>query len=151
MASIFSNFFTTKNKPSDTFLKWKACHLRRKPSLVNDALEEVKRLIQLAKFTDAINSLEKIIEDQSYCSEAHFIKGFCLAELNRHEEANDSYEKAIHLNPNFASAYFNNGLSLIKLNKTMQAIDSFDRAIEINPEYEVRMFNFLLLSFYIRF
>ena len=80
-----------KNKPSsDTFLKWKACHLRRKPSLVNDALEDVKRLIQCSRFTDAINSLEKIIEEQSFCSEAHFIKGFCLAELNKHEEASKS-------------------------------------------------------------
>ncbi len=53
---------------------------------------------------DALAALERVVERAPHLAEAHFLLGFVLGDLGRHEEAREATRRALRLNPSLGRA-----------------------------------------------
>lgn len=105
-------------------------------SAIEQQLKSIQKLIQTAKFDDAI-SLAKQLHQESI-ETTHLIELWYLtAVAQRYKkaftEANNSIQALLKLNNSHARAYQEQGYNNLALSKKSQAKVSFEQAVKLNP------------------
>ncbi|MDT0603021.1 tetratricopeptide repeat-containing sulfotransferase family protein [Thalassotalea castellviae] len=105
-------------------------------SAIEQQLKSIQKLIQTAKFDDAI-SLAKQLHQESI-ETTHLIELWYLtAVAQRYKkafiEANNSIQALLKLNDSHARAYQEQGYNNLALSKNSQAKVSFEQAVKLNP------------------
>jgi tetratricopeptide (TPR) repeat protein len=88
-------------------------------------------------FAVALRLYDKIIEMDSLNGEAHYRKGYCLVQLDRHEESFDCYLNAIELNYRKYDSYRNLAYNyLLIYQDTTKAIYFLNLSLELQRNDE---------------
>lgn len=84
----------------------------------------------------ALGGLDTLISESPELARAHYLRGFCLATMERREEAIDSLGKALELNPAFEGAAIQRGELLAQLGRYPEAEKSILQELSNtqNPE-----------------
>ncbi len=101
--------------------------------------KKAEKLFNLAKYSDAIQLLEKAIHNYPEYSEAFYLKGRCLGRLGKEIEAIKCYDEAIKLTSHISAHIFKAKL----LSGSEESQELYKKAIELNtkPETAIDMFN----------
>jgi len=92
-------------------------------------------LRQQGKFAEALSSLQKAVEIEPNCVEAHNNLGNLLQDGGHLEAASECYRQALAIQPDFAKGYGNLGMACQGMGKSEEAVACFRKAIEIQPDY----------------
>lgn len=84
-------------------------------------------------YQQALEALTRAVSLDPNYSEAHYLMGNCLNEMNRYPEARQAYQKAIALSPDRDEFHFSLGSLLEKLGEEEAASNEFSKAISLNP------------------
>ncbi len=89
---------------------------------------------QRGEFEEALEHIERAIEQEKGNQDTWNIYGVILGELGRHAEAIEKWEKALKIDPDFAQVYSNMGNAYWMLGQYEKAKESCLKGIEIEPE-----------------
>jgi tetratricopeptide (TPR) repeat protein len=95
--------------------------------------------IELKKYEEAIQSLDKAISIDPKFIDALGNRGCALDCLKRWEEAIQCYDKILEIDPTHSKTWYNRGITLAKIGKFSDALQSVDKALEFNPNYELAL------------
>jgi len=87
-----------------------------------------------AKCTQAIKSLNFVIETNPNESEAYFARAELKRLVNRPDLSIEDLNKALNLQPNFVQAYVKRGLSYLEMDNPTSAISDFNKAISLDSQ-----------------
>ena len=104
-------------------------------SKVDALLEQVRA----GDCAGALPGLDALIAETPEVARAHYLRGFCLASLERREEAVDALGKALELNPKFEGAALQRGELFAQLGKLADAEASISQELANtqNPDLQV--------------
>lgn len=91
--------------------------------------------IQLKKFEEAIEWLNKSILINSNNHSVFNNLGVCYKELKKYAEALNSFSTALKIKPNYAEVYNNIGIVYKSLEDYNEAIKNYNKAIKLKPDY----------------
>lgn len=91
-------------------------------------------LVQMKKFTEAIDILDKVIALTPEMEYAHLNKGFSLYSLKQYKNAIEAYTKTVELFPENADAWMFLGMSYMQIKAWHKAVDPLVKSIELRPE-----------------
>lgn len=94
---------------------------------------QARNFIGDEKYTEAINSLNTLINSDSTIADAWFLRGIAKYYLDDLHGANSDLSKAIRYNPVFAQAHLYRGVVLSRFSRYHQANDDFDMVIDLRP------------------
>ncbi len=95
-------------------------------------------LINLKRYDEALQNIDKALELQPDLAEAWINKGITLKFLGRYEEALNTYDKAIKFQPDLPYAWYNKaGIYALKTDKP-NTLFNLSKAIEISSEAKER-------------
>ncbi len=101
-----------------------------------EKLSHAKQLIKIARFGDAISSLEQLLasepEDDDRV-EALYMLAVAQRYANRRNEALATLETLLAGNPEHARAHQERGHIFLSLNRSEDAAPAYSRAVELNP------------------
>jgi tetratricopeptide (TPR) repeat protein len=129
------------------------CQPNRRLALIQQAREEVERILTLAYpefssdlfldvgaafgsldlFQESLDSCDKAIEHKPDNYKAWHGRGLALNELELYQEALSSYDKAVEIEPSYYGSWNNRGLILRTLKRYEESLDSLITATELNP------------------
>ena len=95
--------------------------------------EEITLLIKNKKFSEAINYLNNLSEDEKKETNYVFLLGISYLFLGNFDQAIDNFNSAIEINKNNSSFYFYRGYALSKLCKFDQSEENYLKAISLKP------------------
>lgn len=107
----------------------------------NASLEEARKLFQQDKYIEAINILNKVLQENSEEANAYVGLGTCYTQLGKMDMAEHFLLKAIEINPGLNSAYRNLGVLKSEQKRYIEANKLFLKALEINNKDELSKFN----------
>lgn len=107
----------------------------------------LKANIQSAKkqFSEAINTLDKIVEIDNTIPETYINRGMLLYNLNNYVGAMNDYSEAIKLSPKDITALTNRALLRSKVGEYNKSIEDWGKVISINPKDFIALYNRALL------
>lgn len=85
------------------------------------------------KYEQALNEINKAIDDYDRHSNSWALKGCTLYMLGKYSEANSSCDMALKLNPDNARAWHAKGIVLYSMGRFKDAVQSCNRALELDP------------------
>ncbi len=91
-------------------------------------------LVQMKKFTEAIEVLDKVIALTPGMEYAHLNKGFSLYSLKQYRNAIKAYTNTVELFPENADAWMFLGMSHMQLKSWDKAVESLRKSMELRPE-----------------
>ncbi|WNZ44685.1 tetratricopeptide repeat protein [Leptolyngbya boryana CZ1] len=109
--------------------------LTKEPNHLEALYMRGEMLNSIGWYTEALESLEKLIDLNSEYPFAWFQKGFSLNELGKNEEAVLAYNEALKQKPDQATALNNRGKTLNDLGRYEEALLNLERAVELEPNY----------------
>ena len=95
--------------------------------------EEITILIKNKKFSEAINCLNNLSEDEKKETNFVFLLGISYLFLGDFSQAINNFNTAIKMNKNNSSFYFYRGYTFSKLCKLDQTEEDYLKAISLNP------------------
>lgn len=113
-------------------------------------LNEGRKFIATAEYSNAINILTLLINNDTTLADAWFLRGVAKYNLTDLHGAKNDFTHAILNNPVFSQAYLYRGITLGKQSKYHDAFADFDMAIDLRPYsadgYYSRGINYLLMQ-----
>jgi len=91
-------------------------------------------LVQMEKYTEAIDALDKVIALNPGMEYAHLNKGFSYYSLKQYRKAIEAYTKTVELFPENADAWMFLGMSHMQLKSWGKAVEPLLKSIELRPE-----------------
>jgi len=91
------------------------------------------KLMKRGKFAEALELLEKAIQERPEGSELIYLRAVCLGQLGKHEAAVEAVTRAIQLNESLARAYGERAYNLYRLGRREAALKDYDRCLELDP------------------
>ncbi len=91
-------------------------------------------LVQMKKFTEAIDILDKVISLTPEMEYAHLNKGFSLYSLKQYSDAIKAYANTAELFPENADAWMFLGMSHMQLKSWGKAVEPLRKSMELRPE-----------------
>lgn len=110
------------------------CHGRGGKSVV-DLYVDAVMLNELQKQDQAIDNLDKVVEENENFSLAYSLRGDIYQQMGRYEESAESYRRASELNPWSFHDFFNLGKVYQVMQRFAQAVRAYVRACELQPEH----------------
>ena len=98
-------------------------------------------LNRLKKYAEAVDSLDKVFQQDPNNFEAISNRSTSLIELGRYEDAIQDCNRALSLNPGFAPAYYNKAYASSFLGREEDVLDSFRHAIKFDQSAKERARN----------
>lgn len=89
---------------------------------------------QLARFDDALKSVDSALRLNSAAAQAWITRADCLRALKRPDEAIESYKKANGIKPS-AQLFVTQATMLMDLARDQEAIELFDGALKLDPRH----------------
>lgn len=102
-------------------------------SSVSLLLAKAQTLLDMERFSEALNCLQEALALEPSNAEAHFKKGIALERMNRLEPALNSYEEALRLNPRRPIIAAYKARVLAALHRYDEAISVYDSALGKTP------------------
>jgi len=99
----------------------------------SDLLAEAKTLYDAGRYTDAVATLDRIIEDDSNSFDIWLIKGDCFQKEEKFVAAIQAYEKAEKRNRESALLLTHHGAAFINLEQYSEATKKISKALKIDP------------------
>jgi cytochrome c-type biogenesis protein CcmH/NrfG len=87
---------------------------------------------KIGQYSDAVDSLNKVLQIEPNNVTVQFLKGSSLYEQEKYSDAVDSLNKVLQIEPNNVTAQYLKGSSLYKEAKYSDAVNSFDTVINID-------------------
>jgi tetratricopeptide (TPR) repeat protein len=98
-------------------------------TLFSSALESYK----ISQYSNAIDSLNKVLQIEPNNVTAQFLKGSSLYEVKNYSDAANSFTKVLQIEPNNVTAQFLKGSSLYEGGNYNNAHESFQQLIQLDP------------------
>ncbi len=98
-----------------------------------DLLAEAKTLYDSGRYTEAVATLDRIIEDDSNSFDVWLIKGDCFQKEDKFVAAIQAYEKAEKRNKESALLMTHQGAAFINLEQYSEAEKKIRKALKIEP------------------
>lgn len=89
--------------------------------------------LRLARWAEAVASLDRLLALQPGHAEAYNNRGAAQLRLSRHAEALASFDAALALRPDLAEAACNRGNALLALGRREDALAAYDQALALRP------------------
>jgi tetratricopeptide (TPR) repeat protein len=89
-------------------------------------------LLQLGKYTEAINDLNQYIQDNPNEYYSRSYRASAYYKLGKYQQSIDDYSKALEINSNDVNSYFNRGNAYYQQGKYEKAASDYSRAIALN-------------------
>src|SRR5207249_885627 len=93
------------------------------------------RAIEMSKFDDAVELLNRILKDNPRSARAYFYRAFSHERLGKRDKAIDDYSEAIKWDSSFPPSYNNRGILYHDRCDYVCAMKDFDRAMKLAPNY----------------
>jgi tetratricopeptide (TPR) repeat protein len=91
-------------------------------------------LVQMNKYTEAIEVLDKVIALNPDMEYAHLNKGFSFYSLKQYSKAIEAYSETVELFPENADAWMFLGMSYMQIKAWEKGVDPLRKAMELRPE-----------------
>lgn len=104
-------------------------------SAAADMLTQGKTLLELRRYQEAFETLEKATQVDKNYPQVWVDRGEALENLQRYEDALKSYDEALKIQPDYSSAWYHRGFVLQQLKRYEEALRSLDKSLEIQPNY----------------
>jgi tetratricopeptide (TPR) repeat protein len=88
---------------------------------------------KLGQYSEAVDSLNKVLQIDPNNVTAQFLKGSSLYNAENYNNAHESFKQLIQLDPNNTEALYYDGLSLYNLERYSDAISEFNRILASEP------------------
>jgi tetratricopeptide (TPR) repeat protein len=98
----------------------------------DDLISQATRLNQTNLFHDALDLLNKVIENYPNNPLALREKGFALSNLGNYEESLHWYDLSLGINPNDTLTWTYKGYALSKIGRMKDAVQMYERAIRLD-------------------
>ena len=98
-------------------------------------INAILKLFSSDLFSEALDSIDKLLTDYSHEELIFNIQGACFAGLGQLDNAIKSYEHAISIKPDSAKAHYNLAGAFQEVNQLENAVKSYERALTIEPKY----------------
>ncbi len=92
--------------------------------------------VQLGRFEEALDALEKAISVDSVNANLHFQLGMVYIRLDRFQQAIHALQEAVRFNPVHYEANYNLGLLFMREGSVKEAADFFLKSAQIHPKKE---------------
>lgn len=102
---------------------------------------QARELISEQKYTQAIASLNQLIEADKSLAEAWFLRGLAKYNLNDFLGSRSDFSMAIEQNPVFSQALLYRGIVLGRLARFSEAQNDFDMVVELRPNWAEAYFS----------
>ena len=96
---------------------------------------------EMRQYSDAVDSLNKVLQIEPNNVTAQFLKGSSLYNEGNYDDAVDSLNKVLQIEPNNVTAQFLKGSSLYNEGNYDDAHESFKQLIQIDPNYTDALYN----------
>jgi len=96
-----------------------------------------RSLVVLQRFDEALQELQRSMDDDATIAEAHYIMGTIYSKRNDAGKALLAFERAVELDPLHTKAHNNLGWVLLATGKRDAAIRHLEKAIELDPTDEL--------------
>lgn len=103
-------------------------------------------LLNIGKYTDAINYFSKAIYLKPEDANSYYCRGFSYSALGYDSLAIRDFDDCIKINSNHKGAYFGKALSLSILNKTQEAVINYDYVLVLDSLFSNALYNRGLLK-----
>ncbi len=100
-----------------------------------EILQKLINLYNNGKFTNLIQNIEKLLENNPKDFILWNLLGASNKRLGNLDEAINSFKKVIELNPNYSDGFNNLGVALKDKGKINESLNSFNKAISLRPHY----------------
>jgi tetratricopeptide (TPR) repeat protein len=98
-------------------------------------LEYSQQLSTSIRYNEALAAAERAVTLDDGSSEAHYVRGTCLAMLARYDEALRDFEQALVLDPSYVPAWDGKAWVLGILGRKVEALAAVNKALELDPDY----------------
>lgn len=98
-------------------------------------LDEAIRLLENARWDEAIVCLNQVLEVEPRRPEALANLGMAHAELGKLAAALPLYDAALRVDPRFIAAHYNRGNALRELRRYEEAVAAYDSALRFQPNF----------------
>jgi hypothetical protein len=98
-------------------------------------IEQASQSLQSGQVEQALALIEQALALNDRDSEAHILRGICLAQTNRPQEAGDAFKHAIGLSPYNAKAYYNLAVHYYSLGQKHEALNMANEAVGVDPRH----------------
>jgi len=96
--------------------------------------EQAETLIELKRYQEAIESIDRGLAAAPDSAEAHKMRGLALEELGKHRDAVSSFDRALDLDPELTEAWMLRSVVLVQLDKKEESLISVEKACELEPK-----------------
>ncbi|MCI0414054.1 tetratricopeptide repeat protein [bacterium] len=96
--------------------------------------EQAKKLFGEGKYEEAINQLDRVIEQDPSSKNAYVLRGTSYDYIGQYDQAIADYTRAIEIDPEFVAAYNNRGSVYITLEQYEKGLPDLDKALELNSK-----------------
>jgi len=101
---------------------------------VGTALNEAQALAASNRLSEALDRVEKLLEDHPDEAQAHLLRAKILFSLGRPENALTAVARARQLDPRLVEPHYLEGMFLLQLNRPEEARVALSRAVSLDPE-----------------
>ncbi len=126
------------NRNPDDILVYINLAIEKNPTFYRSYLIKSLFLYQLKQYTNALDSVNKSIDEAKKDKKEDFflyyVRGEIFTDLQQYDKAIADYTQSITINPNSAIAYGRRGLAYLTHRKIEQGIQDFNQAIAIEPQ-----------------
>ncbi len=105
------------------------------PFTLQADISQVQQLISSQNFTQALNSIERLLKTQPKDEQALFLKAIALQKLGRDDDAITTYKKLTVIAPSLPEPYNNLAVIYAKQGKQVKAREALLNAINTNKSY----------------
>jgi Flp pilus assembly protein TadD len=111
--------------------------VRLHPHDAQERLKLARTLVVLQRTDEALQQLERSMEDDATIAEAHYVMGTIYTRRNAAEKARLAFERAVELDPLHAKAHNNLGWVLFVIGQREAGLRHLEKAVELDPKDEL--------------
>jgi Flp pilus assembly protein TadD len=132
---------SSSKKKTTARKKKKGGQAKKIPSDWNSKAVALWKKGKLTQPNQAINYLNKAIQENPKFAEAYNNRGNAYRDLNQLQKAFADYNQAIRLKKNYVQAYNNRGNIYYDLKKYKLAVNDYNKSISLKPDYRMAYLN----------
>ena len=132
---------TGSKKQTAASKKKKGGKAKKVPSDWNSKAVALWKQGKYTKPNQAVNYLNKAIQNNPKFAEAYNNRGNAYRDLNQLQKALKDYNQAITLKPNYVQAYNNRGNIYYEFKNYKLAVRDYNKSISIKPDYRLAYLN----------
>jgi TPR repeat protein len=97
--------------------------------------KEVQVHMQQHRYFEAMDYLNKLIQQAPKNGEYYYLRAICLIRLKRYQEAVQDFDRAIYFRPDHAQSYVERGFTRENQQNNQGALSDYNRALDLDPQH----------------